>query len=169
MGKSCTCIYNVVEYFSYQSIKIKSPYEACCKTKPTVSHIKVFRCISYAQIPQAKKSKLDAKSQLAIHLGNNDKSKGYKLCNLEIEKSVYYQRCEIWRRSKVELGQQRNWEFKNENIVGDVELGNENQVENDDGFAIRGTRTLQDIHERCNVVIHEPVTFTKAQESKEWQ
>lgn len=42
-----------------KSLGKKTPYEAWFGFKPTVTHLKVFRCICYAKKPDAKRTKLD--------------------------------------------------------------------------------------------------------------
>ena len=41
--------------------------------------------------------------------------------------------------------------------------------ENIDDIPIRGTRSLYDIYQMCNVVVFEPAGFTEATENKKWR
>ena len=63
------------------SVKHKTPEEAWSGLKPAVDHFKVFGCIAYAHIPDAKRKKLDDKSVKCVFLGVSEPSKSYKLFN----------------------------------------------------------------------------------------
>jgi len=52
-----------------KKLKNKVPKEAWCRRKPSVKHLKVFGSICYKHIPDAKRSKLDDKSEKIILLG----------------------------------------------------------------------------------------------------
>ena len=52
------------------------------------------------------------------------------------------------------LKKNHNFEFLDENI---------------DDIPVRGTKSLSDIYQRCNVVVFEPTRFTKAIEDKKWR
>ncbi|WRX22864.1 Reverse transcriptase [Theobroma cacao] len=69
-----------------KSLGKKTPCEAWFGVKPTVTHLRVFRCICYAKIPDAKRTKLDEKSIIAIHLGYSEVSKGYRLLDVKTMK-----------------------------------------------------------------------------------
>ena len=59
-----------------------------------------------------------------------------------------------------------DWNSENEKGKAPVKLQlNENDV--DDQF-VRGTRSLEDIYARCNVVVIEPVGFQEAMQNKKW-
>ncbi|EOY19823.1 Uncharacterized protein TCM_045180 [Theobroma cacao] len=67
---------------STKALVSKTPYEAWYGLKPFVDHLKIFGCICYAKIPDAKRTKLDEKSVIVIHLGYSEVSKGYRLLNV---------------------------------------------------------------------------------------
>ena len=58
-----------------------TPYEAWYRSKPIVRHLKVFRCVAYAHIPDAARGKLDDKAETRILIGYSESSKAYKLYN----------------------------------------------------------------------------------------
>jgi len=64
------------------------PEEAWSGRKPVVDHFKIFGCIAYAYIPNAKRKKLDDKGEKYVFLGINEGSKAYKLFNPLIKKIV---------------------------------------------------------------------------------
>ncbi|EOX92681.1 Retrotransposon protein, unclassified, putative [Theobroma cacao] len=118
-------------------------YELWYEQKPNVSHMKVYGSVCYAKVLDEKRSKLDLKSTLAIFIGYSDLSKGYRLYDLKSEKIFI---------SKDEQG-------------GDVEsLDLE-----DERLAIRGTRSLADIYERCNLACTDLVSFAEAQTDENWK
>jgi hypothetical protein len=66
----------------------KTPQEAWCGRKPLVTHIRVFGCIAYAKIPDASRTKLEAKSVKCLFLGYCKESKAYRLICLESKKII---------------------------------------------------------------------------------
>jgi len=65
-----------------------TPEEAWSGRKPVVDHFKIFGCIAYSHIPDAKRKKLDDKGEKYIFLGINEGFKAYKLFNPFIKKIV---------------------------------------------------------------------------------
>ena len=70
------------------ALKDKTPVETWCGIKHSVSYFKIFGCIYYAQVPAAKRKKLDEKSQKYIVLGYSDVTKGYRILNVKTNKLV---------------------------------------------------------------------------------
>lgn len=60
-------------------LKGKTPYEAWTKSKPNLSHVKVFGCKAWCKVPDETRKKWDPKAQSAINLGLVPGTKGYKL------------------------------------------------------------------------------------------
>jgi hypothetical protein len=56
--------------------------------KLTVSHLRVFGCVAYAQISKAKRKKLDDRGEKCIFIGYSETSKAYKVYNLFTKKVV---------------------------------------------------------------------------------
>jgi len=61
------------------AVRNKTPEEAWSGTKPSVAHFRVFGCVSYAHIPDNKRTKLDSKSLKCVLLGVSKESKAYRL------------------------------------------------------------------------------------------
>lgn len=61
-------------------------FEAWSSRKPLMNHLKVFRCVCYAQILKEKRYKLEETSVRYIFLGYSSMSKGYRLYNLKTKK-----------------------------------------------------------------------------------
>ncbi|EOY27496.1 Uncharacterized protein TCM_029332 [Theobroma cacao] len=150
--------------------KTKSPHEMWFGVKPSVAYLRVFGCICYSKIPDARRIKLDRKSQVTIYLGYSETSKGYRVYNVETKK------VSITRDARFDEYLYWNWDSQqiegssNINVVSDAILGNENheQDKDDEDFAVRGTRTLQDIYNRCNMAVVEPTTFSEASIDENW-
>jgi hypothetical protein len=53
-----------------------------------VAHIRVFGCVTYAKIPDASRTKLDAKAVRCLFLGYCEGSKAYRLIFLESKKII---------------------------------------------------------------------------------
>lgn len=58
-------------------LKKKSPYEMMHKRKPKLLGLKVFGCICFAQVPDEKRNKLDARAVRCLFLGYSTTSKAY--------------------------------------------------------------------------------------------
>ncbi|KAL4366630.1 hypothetical protein GQ457_05G026360 [Hibiscus cannabinus] len=56
--------------------------------RPNVDHFRIFGCIAYAHVPDAKRKKLDDKGEKCVFLGVSETSKSYKLFNPLTEKIV---------------------------------------------------------------------------------
>jgi len=55
----------------------KTPYELFLQKKPSVAHIRVFRCRAFVHIPDEKRSKLDPKVVEGFFVGLPENRKGY--------------------------------------------------------------------------------------------
>lgn len=60
-----------------------TPFECLFKSKPDVSNLRVFGCVTYVHVPDSQRKKLDAKAHKAIFVGYPPGVKGYKLYDLE--------------------------------------------------------------------------------------
>lgn len=65
-----------------------TPEEAWLGCKPSVAHIRVFGCTSYAHVPKEKRRKLDDKSLKCIFIGYSTKTKSYKLFDHEAKQII---------------------------------------------------------------------------------
>lgn len=55
-----------------------TPFELFYKRKPNISHLRVFGCRAFVQIPKCKRDKLDSVSQRATFIGYQPGSKAYR-------------------------------------------------------------------------------------------
>jgi hypothetical protein len=67
----------------------KSPHELWSGKKPSLQHLRVFGCDSYAHVPKENRSKLDKKVEKCIFIGYKYGVKGYNIWNQETKKNVY--------------------------------------------------------------------------------
>jgi transposase InsO family protein len=65
-----------------------TPQEAWSGRKPCISHMRVFGCIAYAKVPDAKRGKLDAKGTKCLFLGYCEGTKAYRLMCVESRKII---------------------------------------------------------------------------------
>jgi hypothetical protein len=70
------CATYVINRVPLSPINMKSPYELMFEEKPSVKHFKVFGSICYVHVPDAKRTKLDAKAHKCIFIGYDEKKKG---------------------------------------------------------------------------------------------
>ena len=71
------------------AISAKStPYERWHKTKPDVSHFRVFGCVAYSHIPDQLRGKLDSKAESMVFVGYSHRSKGYRLYDQKVDNVV---------------------------------------------------------------------------------
>ncbi|KAF8391778.1 hypothetical protein HHK36_022012 [Tetracentron sinense] len=85
----------------------KTPQEAWSGYKPSVSHLKIFGCIAYAQVLEAKRKKLDDRGKKCIFIGYSEESKAYKLYNpltnkVVVSRDVIFSEEETWNWDKEE-------------------------------------------------------------------
>lgn len=65
-----------------------TPQEAWSGRKPCIAHMRVFGCIAYAMVPDAKRGKLDAKGTKCLFLGYCEGTKAYRLMCVETKKII---------------------------------------------------------------------------------
>ncbi|KAL8103772.1 hypothetical protein AgCh_028101 [Apium graveolens] len=90
-----------------KSVRNKTPNEAWSGSKPSVGHLRIFGCITYAHIPDQKRKKLDDKGEKCIFTGYDKRSKAYRLYNpltkkLIISRDVEFDEPDYWRWSEDE-------------------------------------------------------------------
>ncbi|EOY13053.1 Uncharacterized protein TCM_031572 [Theobroma cacao] len=95
-----------------------------------------------ALVPDARRTKLDSKSMLAIHLGYSETSKAKQVVGLD---------------NYVSVGNQLTEE--------EFELN----LDDVDEMPMRGTRSLSDVYVRCHVAISEPSSYAEATSDEHWK
>ena len=59
------------------ALKDETPFERLFGRRPDISQLKVFGCVSYVNVPDNQRRKLDAKAHKAIFVGYPPGVKGY--------------------------------------------------------------------------------------------
>ncbi|KAF8409152.1 hypothetical protein HHK36_005225 [Tetracentron sinense] len=111
-----------------KSVKNQTPQEAWSGYKPSVSHLKIFGCIAYAQVPEAKRKKLDDRDEKCIFIGYSEKSKAYKLYNpltnkVVVSRDVIFSEEETWNWDKEEKIKENQIEIEEQ----EADHGEQNQ------------------------------------------
>lgn len=142
-----------------KALKNNTPYETWYGVKPSVHHLRVFECICFYQIPQQKRDKLDKRAEKGIFVGYSLVTKGYKIYCLKTNK--------ILVSSDVKFNEMAVWNWDNQGEVQPEMLNSQPDqpqlVVDDETFddePIRGTRILQDVYQRCNLVVSKPSNFS---------
>jgi len=128
------------------AIRNKTPEESWSGTKPSVTHFRVFGCLSYAHVPDNKHTKLDNKSVKCVLLGISEESKAYRLYDplyqkVIVSRDVVFNEEESWSwdDTHIEAIQASlDWnDTDNNNNIQDETLDNnsgETAHEEDNGF-----------------------------------
>ncbi|KAG8489064.1 hypothetical protein CXB51_017032 [Gossypium anomalum] len=152
------------------AVKDKTPFEAWHGLKPTVSHLKVFGCVCYAHIPVEKRNKLEERAVPVILVGYSSTKKGYRVYNpstkgILISRDVKFDEDKIW-----------SWNGDNAKLFEEDQSNDnlepaEDEPSNEDfdDTPVRGTRTIEDIYQRCNVALLEPSDYEEAVKDKRWK
>lgn len=97
-----------------KNVRGVTPEEAWSTHKPSANHLRVFGCVAYAKIPEARRTKLDDKGVKCIFTGYGDKIMGYKLYN-PITKETFMSRDVIFEEDKA-------WSWENANDINNGRL-----------------------------------------------
>ena len=77
--KTVACSTYLLDQCPTKQVKDKTPQEAWSAYTPNVAHLRIFRCVAYAQVPEVKRKKLDNHGEKCIFIGYSEESKSYKL------------------------------------------------------------------------------------------
>ena len=99
----------LINRIATRSLMGKTPYEALCCKKPSLTHLRTFGCVCYARTETAGRKKLDDRSRILVHLGTEPGSKAYRLLNpsskrIIVNRDVVFDEEKAW-----------NWEISNTN------------------------------------------------------
>ncbi|MCH85421.1 retrovirus-related Pol polyprotein from transposon TNT 1-94, partial [Trifolium medium] len=104
-GEAMNIAAYILNKFPTKKLKNKVPEEAYNGRKPNVKHLKVFGSICYKHIPNAKRSKLDNKSDKMILIGYHSTG-AYKLYDpktpkVQISRDVIVNETEAWNLESI--------------------------------------------------------------------
>ena len=81
------------------AVQDKTPYEARTGNKPNVSHLCIFGCDDYADVPKDKRTKFDSKTRRRIFLGYGQGAKGYRLYD-KAQKRIFYSKNVVFNETR---------------------------------------------------------------------
>jgi hypothetical protein len=100
-GEAVTTAAYILNKCPTKKLNLKVPEEAWCGRKPSVKHLKVFGSLCYKHVPDARRSKLEDKSEIMILIGYHPTG-AYKLYNpvnqkVHFSRDVIVNEAEIWK------------------------------------------------------------------------
>lgn len=105
------------------AVKDTTTEEAWSGVKPSVEHLRVFRCVCHVHVPDVRRTKLEDKSFNYVFLGVNEESKDYRLYD-SVAKKIVIDKDVVFEENK-------SWEWDksyNDQVLVDLERGeNEEQ------------------------------------------
>ena len=141
----------------------KTLYEAWYGFKPSLKNLKVFGCLCFVYVPHIEREKLYKREKAGIFVGYSSISKAYRIFQpntkkIFISKYVHFMENDEW-----------DWEGKQAALVPDqvqkLQLKEDELVDDD---PIKGTRSLSNIYQRCNVEMFQPRDFWEAKKDPNW-
>lgn len=172
-----------------KSVRNMTPEEAWSSFKPSVAHLRVFGCIAYAKIPEARRIKLDDKGVKCIFVGYGDRTMGYKLYN-PLTKKVIISRDVVFEEDQTWSWENKKTESKLELVPDKPEVAHEIEEpesptsSSGPGGRQRRIRNLSDIYQATEVVDEaeeentnlicfymdvDPVTYADAAQDRKWK
>ncbi|KAG8489528.1 hypothetical protein CXB51_017560 [Gossypium anomalum] len=152
------------------AVKDKTPFEAWYGLKPSVSHLKVFGCVCYVLVPAERNTKLEKRSVPCIFVGYSSDKKGYRVYDpstrkILVSRDIRFDEKKIWNWDGSNASQ-----FEEDSAEGNLELvESEPSNGNVDDLPVRGTRSIADVYQRCNVAIVEPSSYEEAVRDMNWK
>ncbi|KAG8481238.1 hypothetical protein CXB51_026069 [Gossypium anomalum] len=152
------------------TVKDKTPFEAWHGLKPSVAHLKVFGCVCYVLVPAERRTKLEKRSVPCIFVGYSSDKKGYRLYDpstrkILVSRDIRFDEKKIWNWDSSNASQ-----FEEDSAEGNLELiKSEPSNGNIDDLPVRGTRSIADVYQRCNVAIVEPSSYEEAARDMNWK
>ena len=133
----------------------KLPFEALYGYKSKLLNLKTFGCLCFSYIPQVKRDKLNKKAEPGIFVGYSLVSKAYMIYLSQSNKVIVSRDVHFYELDSWSWENDKKLEFQEENDDVDEE-------------PIRGTRSLSDNYQRCNVVVMEPAGYEEAATDQKW-
>jgi len=98
-AEAVSCAMYLLNCCPTRSLQVVTLEEVWSGHKLSVTHLRVFGCVAYVKIPDARRTKLNDKSEKYIFVGYGDRRMGYKLYN-PITKMVIMSRDVIFEEDK---------------------------------------------------------------------
>ncbi|WJZ95707.1 hypothetical protein VitviT2T_014453 [Vitis vinifera] len=114
---------------------------------------------------EPKRSTLDSRAQKCILIGYGTSTKGYRIFCLQTNKVVL--------SKNVKVDEMTTWDWKNKkDAQSDVGFNNHEDFQTSksvDDFLVRGTRSLEDIYQRCSLAINEQTSYVEVKDFEAWR
>ena len=178
-AEAVKCAIYVQNRCPHAKLDDQTPQEAWSGQKPTVSHLKVFCSVSYAQVPNQQITKLEDKSKRYIFIGYDEKTKGYKLLD-PISRMVMVSR-------DVRVNEANEWDLNNStevnievgepSVVAPTSISTNSEISDEEDeprqSKMGSLRDLYDstneVHLVCLLADAENISFEEAMRDKKWQ
>ena len=100
-----------------KSVMNRVPEEAWSGMSCSVSHLRVFGCVAYVNVPKQIRGKLDDQSEKCVFNGYSEQSKAYKLYNpitkkTIISRDVVFKEQESWNETVDTLTMHKHHRWK---------------------------------------------------------
>ena len=110
---------------------------------------------------------MDKKTEARIFIGYSSISKAYRIYLPENNKVIVSRDVKFFESESWSWENDKKLEFK-ENLEFQKDLEFQEEHDNVDDEPIRGTKSLSNIYQRCNVAIIEPAGYEEATTDKKW-
>jgi hypothetical protein len=106
--------------------------------KPSVEHFRVFGCVAYVHIPNARRTKLENKSVCCVLLGVSEESKGYRLYDPTTKKIV--------TSRDIIFEEEKHWDWDisyKEELQMNLEWGEEGETDADEANSSEDAEAIE--------------------------
>ncbi|CAL5332754.1 unnamed protein product [Camellia sinensis] len=131
--EAVSCAVYLLNICPTRSLHSMTLEEAWSSHKPSVNHLRIFGCVAYTKIPEARRTKLDDKGEKCILVGYGDRTMGYKLYNPSTRKVIMSR--------DVIFEEEEAWNWNQDEVVKDAELILEDETSK---APVEITREVQD-------------------------
>ena len=100
-GEAVACAVYLLNRCPISATEAMTPQEAWSGQRPRISHLRIFGCVAYAQVPEARRKKMDDRGEKGIFIGYSEESKAYKLYHpqtgkVTVSRDVIFKEDECW-------------------------------------------------------------------------
>ena len=75
--EACNTVVYLQNKSPHKSLGDLTPEEAFSEKRPQLTHLRIFGCVTYSQVPKEKRTKLDPTAEKGIFVGYSETSKDY--------------------------------------------------------------------------------------------
>lgn len=112
--------------FPTRSMNERTPYEAWKGDKPSIVLVQVFGCLAHMKTTGTHMMKLDNRSKVVVHIGNEPGMKPYRLYdpennNILVSRDVIFEEGKMWEWNHTQLEPSTTSQGFTFTIVGSLE------------------------------------------------